>query len=157
MAFNIRISYITFMTTINQTHIDQLRTSIDVLVRVLKITDSIDVESARRLNPPDVQTLLHIGDRGQCIAKDISNLLNVVPTTTSSIIDRLSRRGLVTRDRSDENRRIVHLTLTEKGQRVRSEIIDAQNKDCVLMLALLEPSERALLVGLLEKVSSKIS
>ena len=143
------------MTTINQTHIDQLRTSIDVLVRVLKITDSIDVESARRLNPPDVQTLLRIGDRGQCIATDISKFLNVAPTTTSSIVDRLSRRGLVTRDRSDENRRIVHLTLTEQGQRVRSEIIDAQNKDCAAMLALLDTSERELFVGLLEKVPSK--
>ena len=137
--------------------IAELRTAIDAMVRAFKITDDVVVGSAGKLNPSDVQALLFIRDHDLCIASDISAFLGVVPTTSSAIIERLVRRGLVVRDRTEANRRIVQLSLTRSGRQTTDAIIEEQNSHCAQMLARLEPAERGGFVRAMTKIASDLS
>lgn len=50
--------------------------------------------------------------------------LSLLPTPSLvGIVDRLSSAGLVTRRRSDRDRRVVHLLATDKGQALQAEIM----------------------------------
>ncbi|PWB73863.1 hypothetical protein C3F09_04670 [candidate division GN15 bacterium] len=49
---------------------------------------------------------------------DLSERMFLHISSVSGIIDRLEKRGYVTRDRNGGDRRVVHLNVTEQGRRV---------------------------------------
>ncbi len=131
------------MSKVSHTQIESLRLAIDALVRVFKITDSLKVDpSIPKLNPPDVQALLYISKNPHCISNDVSHFLGTSPTTTSALIDRLVRRGLILRGRTEENRRIVQLTCSADGERVAKKVIAEQDSHCEEMLRKLSAADR---------------
>ena len=101
------------------------------------------VEGALKLNPIDVQALLFIADHPGCTASVVGQHLGVVATTTSALLDRLVRYGLVLRERVESNRRIVHLSLRAAGQERVKRLIETANAHCRAMLEVLAPEERA--------------
>jgi DNA-binding MarR family transcriptional regulator len=60
-------------------------------------------------------------DRGDRPASDVAALLDVTPSTVTSVVDGLVGRGLVHRGTDSRDRRRVVLKLTEEGGRVLSQ------------------------------------
>ena len=138
--------------------IETLRLSIDALVRVFRITDSPSLGlDMPKLNPPDMQALLFVSRHADCIATDVGAFLGVVPTTTSALVDRLVRHGLLLRTRTDTNRRVVLLRLTGVGETVVQLILAKQNEHCRIMLLALSEVEREAFLGAALKISKLIS
>jgi DNA-binding MarR family transcriptional regulator len=138
--------------------IETLRLSIDALVRVFRITDSPALgPGTPKLNPPDMQALLFVARDPDCIASDVGAFLGVVPTTTSALIDRLVRQGLLLRGRTDTNRRIVLLRLTGAGEKIVQQIISQQDEHCRIMLEALSESEREAFLKAARKIAEAIS
>ncbi|MGY6553528.1 MAG: MarR family winged helix-turn-helix transcriptional regulator [Wenzhouxiangella sp.] len=138
--------------------IEALRLSIDALVRVFKITDSPTLGPGMpKLNPPDMQALLFIARNPGCIAADLGGFLGIVPTTTSALVDRLVRQGLLLRERTEANRRIVLLKLSAAGETVVEKIIAQQNEHCRIMLSVLSDTEREAFLSAAQKISAAIS
>ncbi|PTH12455.1 MarR family winged helix-turn-helix transcriptional regulator, partial [Staphylococcus auricularis] len=48
--------------------------------------------------------------------KAIGNTLNLEPSTISGILDKMSKKGLITRQTDNENRRIVLISSTDKAK-----------------------------------------
>lgn len=142
---------------IQDAQITELRTAIDAIVRMFKIGDDIAAGTATKLNPSDVQTLLFIGAHDLCTGTDIAGFLGVVPTTASAIIERLVKRGLVVRNRTEANRRIVQLSLTGDGRAATAAIIREHNSHCAQMLDRLDPDERAGFVHAMTKIATGFS
>lgn len=55
--------------------------------------------------------------------KQCSEELNLTQPTTVAAMDNLERKGLVRRVRNGKDRRMVNIFLTDKGRRLRAEII----------------------------------
>jgi DNA-binding MarR family transcriptional regulator len=145
------------MTQPSKQQIDTLRRGIDSLVRRFKIAEAGPAsEGDLKLNPIDIQALLFIADHPGCAARAVGQHLGVVPTTTSALLDRLVRRGLVLRERVESNRRIVHLSLPEAGHERVKRIIETSNAHCRAMLKALEPEERSRFVNAVAKIVSSI-
>lgn len=137
--------------------LEELRSGIDVLVRVLKITDAAELPDGKNaLSPSDAQTLIFVASNRECIAADVAKFLHVSATTVSSIIDRLVRRGLLKRERTEANRRIVLLSPTEDGQQATDIIIKEQLGHCERMLSSLSPAERRTFVQLTSKIAADL-
>lgn len=127
----------------NEKLIEALRRGIDVLVREFKITDEVQPgDGGPPLNPSDVQTLMYVAEHDGCIARDVAGFLGVPPTSVTTIVDRLVRRDYLSRGRTEENRRIVVLSLTLAGREVLEQILKEQRRHCSAMLAMLAPNER---------------
>jgi len=76
------------------------------------------------LTVPQLLCLKAIGDAvpaGMTVA-DLAKQVSLSPTTTSRIVERLVRAGLVTRVRSEDDRRRVQLSLTPIGIRRHREL-----------------------------------
>ena len=146
------------MSAPSQTQIDTLRLSIDALVRVFRITDSPALgPDAPRLNPPDMQALLFVAQNPDCISADVGAFLGVVPTTTSALVDRLVRQGLLLRARTETNRRVVLLRLTDTGEEVVRKIVAQQNDHCRVMLEALSETERDAFLSAARKIATAIA
>ena len=46
---------------------------------------------------------------------ELAKILSIHPSTCSNMLDKLQKKELISRDRSDTDQRSVHLNLTEKG------------------------------------------
>lgn len=137
--------------------VEALRSGIDVLIRVFKIADRLDIPEVEvRLNPPDTLALLFIAEHPNCISGDVGQLLSVAPTTTSTIIDRLVKHNLVKRNRTESNRRVVLLCLTEKGQETAQLILNEQRQHCETMLDALPRESRSMFVDCVKTIAKSI-
>jgi DNA-binding MarR family transcriptional regulator len=81
-------------------------------------------ELARRaqLTGPQLTVLKILEALGDLSLSELSDRIRAQNSTVTGIIDRMEREGLVARARSTEDRRVVHIKLTEKGARLAREI-----------------------------------
>lgn len=77
-------------------------------------------KSPLKLSHGEIHTMEVIGSK-QTKMKDIASALNITLGTLTVMVDKLVRKGLVTRTRSNVDRRVVLVRLTEKGKKVCSE------------------------------------
>ncbi len=90
---------------------------IDNLRRVFQILNeqSKKVEKETGLTSPQLWTIKTINESSPINVSDLANKLYLHPTTVIGIIDRLEKQDLVTRCRSKDDRRVVWIELTDKG------------------------------------------
>ncbi|MHB1126224.1 MAG: MarR family winged helix-turn-helix transcriptional regulator [Bacillota bacterium] len=62
--------------------------------------------------------LRNLDVKGPCRASDLATILGVTPAAITSLADNLSRMGLISRQRSQEDRRAVIMDLSEEGSNV---------------------------------------
>ena len=72
------------------------------------------------LTHPQYLVMLALWERSPRSLRDLSAALQLDPGTLSPLVKRLERAGLVTRDRDAQDERMLCLTLTAKGRRLRS-------------------------------------
>ena len=66
--------------------------------------------------------LLHgLAERCECSARDLAEHSNLSPATVTQMLEHLESAGLVTRTRSEQDRRVVLSVLTERGSAVVAE------------------------------------
>lgn len=67
-----------------------------------------------------------IASKPSITSSDLSQIFDVQRPTVTNIVSRLCKAGLVAREQSQTDRRVFHLTLTEKG----NHIMAAQDESC---------------------------
>jgi DNA-binding MarR family transcriptional regulator len=84
----------------------------------------ITKELARRaeLTGPQLTVVKMLETVGELSLSDLSDRIRAQNSTVTGIIDRMEREGLVLRSRSTEDKRVVRIRLTEKGERIAREI-----------------------------------
>lgn len=95
-----------------------------------------------------------LGVQGHARMGEVAEHLGVGQSVVTPIIDRLEARQLVRRRRSEEDRRVWLVELTEAGRRTFADEDAIYRQVAAEMLAPLQPQEREMLVALLEKVSA---
>ncbi|WP_257348973.1 MarR family winged helix-turn-helix transcriptional regulator [Pseudalkalibacillus decolorationis] len=66
-------------------------------------------------------TLRYINQVDTCTSSELAEVFDVKKSAITAIINRLFEKGLIKRTRDENDRRVVYLTLTEKGQTLFSE------------------------------------
>jgi DNA-binding MarR family transcriptional regulator len=131
----------------------ELRGAIDALTRRFKIAEA-EVPAGKPLNQLDIQVLFFVADHPACGPTDVARYLGVPTTTISSATDRLTRQGMLRRERPEENRRSIALSVTEAGHAYVRALVRVQTDHCRIMLEKLTPEEQRLFVALFTKIAS---
>jgi MarR family transcriptional regulator, organic hydroperoxide resistance regulator len=84
----------------------------------------ITKELAKRadLTGPQLTVVKLLEQIGDLSLSSLSEKIRAQNSTVTGIIDRMEREGLVTRERSKEDRRVVYIRLTAKGHELAREI-----------------------------------
>lgn len=102
----------------------------------------------------DLHILKMIAERPQALLKEIGNELRLPPSTLTSAINRLEKRGLLERHVHPHDRRSYDLKLTPKGWEIKKEHDQVDRQITTRLLDTLDSeSERQQFVELLEKVT----
>jgi len=93
----------------------------DVLIALRRIIRAIDMRSRRLMQQagftgPQLLILQALGQHEEMSAGELAREINLSQGTVTSILDRLEKRGLIQRIRSESDRRKVFITLTEIGK-----------------------------------------
>ena len=77
------------------------------------------------LTPAEINALANLSDGTPRTVSALGRLVDAAPTTLTSVLDRLERRGHVTRGRHPSDRRAVVVELTPAGRRAATAIRQA--------------------------------
>jgi len=96
--------------------------------------------------------LLMLGREREIIMSQIADYINVPLSTATGIVDRLVNKGYLKRERSDSDRRIVVIRLTEKGRTLTDSVKESMTSYLGRIEEALTEEERELLYKLIFKV-----
>jgi MarR family transcriptional regulator, organic hydroperoxide resistance regulator len=88
-----------------------------------------------------VQVLRALRDGPQTLGK-LGLSIGLSPTSVTRVVDRLERRGLVSRRRDSDDRRLVRLNLEPEGERLIGEIRVIRGSDVHLAVEAMTSNER---------------
>ncbi len=127
-----------------------------MLRRIIRATDMRSKQLAREsgLTPPQFMVLNAIAEMGNVAISNIANTVNLTQATVTTIIDRLEDKKLVARIRSEQDKRIVHATLTEAGRNKISEAPEILQDQFLDKYNQLEQWEQTYLLSALQRVVS---
>ncbi|WP_323783458.1 MarR family winged helix-turn-helix transcriptional regulator [Thalassovita sp.] len=137
---------------------DRIDVSLIALRRILRATDLFGRELAQSSGVTAVQfrVLQIVAEKEQTTAKEISLRMRVSQATVTSLVDKLVRQGLVSREKSSTDRRQTNIAMTEQGWQTISDAPDPLQQRFVRKFAAMEDWEQAMLVASLERVASML-
>jgi DNA-binding MarR family transcriptional regulator len=90
------------------------------------------------------RVLLVVGEceDGQAVG-EIATRIGAHPSPASRVVSRLKRRGLVSTDKGDLDKRVVCVRLTQAGRDLRARVLEVRSRDIadVLKIVSLAPEE----------------
>ena len=115
-----------------------------------KLEDDLDKLG---LTPPQFYVLATIGYAGGLPFGEIGAKMMVTVSNLTGIVDRLEEKKLVTRKRDENDRRVVHVVLTEKGTKVYKSTIPLFEKSISRIFSSLDKPQQKELSALLRKLN----
>lgn len=134
---------------------DSLETGIvRSLRRIIRAVGLYSRELLRRRNLTTSQlaTLRQLARHGRLSAGEVARGISVSQATITGVLDRLERRGLVTRSRDPQDRRRVVIELTEAGTEAVATSPPPLHERFILRLAELPEAERQEIHLVLERI-----
>ena len=121
------------------------------LFRLMKHEMISDSETAK-LTLPQLQALFYLHSQKSVQMKDISAYFHVEMPTATSLLDKLVATDLVKRQNDIKDRRVVHVLLTDKGQKVVAKSIAKRNERIAKMLSLVSRKDKENLLSILQRI-----
>jgi MarR family transcriptional regulator, organic hydroperoxide resistance regulator len=131
---------------------------LEAIVYLYTESRRVTKEVARRadLTGPQLTVLKVLEGLGDLSLSELSERIRAQNSTVTGIIDRMEREDLVVRARSTEDRRVVHIQLTEKGARIAREIAVEPMEVFRSALESLSVSEMRDLLKILTKIAQRV-
>ncbi|MGM7722623.1 MarR family transcriptional regulator [uncultured Metabacillus sp.] len=92
-------------------------------------------------------TLRYIHQAGTCTSTELAEVFEVKKSAITAIINRLTDKELIKRTRDENDRRVIYLTLTEKGEALYKK---TEDKICNLVGSILTSFEESEIVAFIE-------
>jgi MarR family 2-MHQ and catechol resistance regulon transcriptional repressor len=125
----------------------QEKQALDTFIKLTRATDSLLARLAQRKTWGDLtasqfgvlDALYYLGPMrpGEICAKQLKSGGNV-----TLVVDNLQKRGLVQRDRDENDRRVVVVSLTKSGRKAIEDLLPGHVADLVQELGVLTPEEQ---------------
>ena len=129
-----------------------------ILRALRQIIQAIDLHSRHltqvySVTGPQLVCLLAIDERGPVTLSELAQAIYLSPSTVVGIVDRLEREGFVQRERSKVDRRVVFITITEKGKEFAAKAPSPIQEQLASRLEQLPVEEQMQIAESLDKVA----
>ena len=141
----------------NSRHVVTSRFEESILVSLRRMSRAVDLQSrqlakAHELTGPQLVCLRHVQSHDGVTPKSLATAVSLSQATVTGILDRLERRGLVSRVRSTIDKRVVHLAVTDTGRELVAEAPSARSEAFRGRLAALPDGEQGMIDWVLRRV-----
>jgi outer membrane protein TolC len=112
--------------------------------------------SQGQVSVPQFWALHYINEHGTLTVNELARVLNRSKSTTSALLQRLENNGLVKRERSTSDQRMVHSSLTPRGERIINQLVLNRREGIRNTYAPLTGPERMQYMALMKKILAGI-
>lgn len=145
---------------------DAKMASADFAAEVAKILPMIMREFAKRqqdlfskvfLTIPQIVILEFLVEKGPCKMNELARALNFTMSAVTAIVDKMVRLKLVKRERSVEDRRVVKVTLLDKGTQMSQRIKETRHTCVDELFSALTQEDKSEYIRILKKVYANLT
>jgi len=101
----------------------------------------------------EIRAMVILGAGGKIIMSSLAESLGVPLSTATHTVDRLVAKGLAVRNRSEEDRRIVRVEMSDLGRQLQESHRARQREMARSWLAALSSGEREIFLELMGKIT----
>ena len=123
----------------------------DEIVRNVLVPSAGGEERPVTIGPQDARAIIWLGRKGPALMSEFASGIGVPLSTATHMVDRLLLRGMIVRERSEEDRRIVKVGLSEAGGAMEKGFYQRRLHASRNLIGNLSPAERKALLNLLAK------
>ena len=127
-----------------------------LLQKIMKIlyAQGRKVLAEERLTFPQYYALSLLSKKGFWKMSDLKEKLFITGAGATGIADHLVKKGLAKRSRSNEDRRIVNIEITNKGTKIIDKVLRQRQDYLASVLKKIEPDKKDLLIKGIEIFAS---
>lgn len=103
------------------------------------------------LSVPQIVIIEFLAAQGACKMKELAKAVNFTMSAVTAIVDKMIKAKLVKRERSSEDRRVVNVTLLQKGRELIAELMQLRRKAFNEMFSTLSEGEKNEYMRILKK------
>ena len=123
----------------------------DGLVRQVIVPNSHKSAQDLQMGPQDVRALIWLGRKERCLMSDFARGVGVPLSTATHLANRLVEKGVMFRERSERDRRVVHIGLSPVGRKLDLQFFHLRLARSKILLSKLSRAEQEQLVALMQK------
>ena len=140
------------MEHINQSKIILNELLVNLFHDILEIEEKSLRDNGSDLTITEMHTIHAVGDEKPRTMTEISRDLNITMGTLTTGVDKLIKKGYLVRKRTEEDKRVVLVELTDKGLGAK-KMHDAFHQDMITsVINTLNTEEESILIQALEKL-----
>jgi len=141
------------MTTVDERARDLQRLFTEIVKQFHSVNEMAASGPHANLSMQELRTVEVLGNEGPRMMRELAEYVAVAVNSMTSIVDGAERKSLVRRNRSDEDRRIVRVELTDAGRNAYHSLMEFKLQLYRTMLSALTEEEQQILMVLLRKVA----
>lgn len=129
------------------------------LRQVMRATDLYSKQLSKHsgLTAPQLMVMRGIRELGEVTIGAVAQRVSLSQATVTTIMDRLEKRGFITRVRSNNDKRKVHAYLTDTGKALLAEAPTPLQESFIKRFQALEMWEQHMLVASLQRVATMMN
>ncbi len=128
-----------------------------LIEEILQQSRRLDAEYANGphvdLSEQELRLVEHLGDKGPRKMRDLAEFLLLAVNSVTSTVDNLERKGMVRRQRSEQDRRVVYVELTQTGNAAHRAAVEWKLRFMRGLLASLTEDEQEIFLVLFRKIA----
>lgn len=134
---------------------DKIEEVLVALRRVIRATDlhSKKLVKTASVTGPQLLLLQIVNAKGDMTISELARDMSLSQATVTTILDRLQKRELIERVRSDTDKRKVHPRLTDHGRKILSTAPTALQDNFVRRFRELDEWEQGMIIAALQRVA----
>ncbi|HEY7331238.1 MAG TPA: MarR family transcriptional regulator [Gemmataceae bacterium] len=129
----------------------------DLVQDILKQFQYVNAAAANgphaELNVQELRVVEFLGNEGPKMMRELAEHLAVAVNSMTNIVDNLEHKELVRRHRSEEDRRVVRVELTDAGREIYQSSVELNLRLFRTMLGALTEDEQEIFMVLFRKIA----
>lgn len=131
-----------------------LRETVEQILYQFRLMDTISTNGPHvHLSCQEIRLVEFLGDKGSRIMRELAEFLLLAVNSVTSVVDNLEKKGIVQRQRSETDRRVVRVELTDAGRVVYKAVLDEKVQLFKTMLSSLTEEEQEIFMVLFRKIA----
>ncbi|MEQ8190241.1 MAG: MarR family transcriptional regulator [Candidatus Eremiobacterota bacterium] len=126
----------------------------DKLHKLLLKTIVRSASNLKNISLSQLNVLMFLESRERARMKEIGEELGIKPSSATNLVDRLIKSDLIERSSVPDDRRVVEVSLTEKGKEVIEEVRKVDNQHWEKMLVKIDEREYEEILRVVKKLDN---
>ena len=133
---------------------NDLRSLVEDILYQFRVLDANSANGPHiDLSEKELRVIEYLGDTGPRMMRELAEYLFLAVNSVTTTVDNLEARGLVRRQRSEEDRRVVRVGLTDEGRKVCAAAVGEKLSLLRRMLGALTEDEQEIFMVLFRKIA----